>query len=127
MSAMRLPERGSGKQVTLVLEHHDRLAASFARKCPRLRKHRPRRLALHVDAPERIVKEAQHRLQRQHPAYRTHRAFACGTCAAAHQLRQMFAIEAALHAHVDAGEECQPSSIAPVLRKPAAIISSSPV
>ncbi len=71
-------------------------------------------LALLVDAAEGIVEQAEHRLDRQNPADRLveHRL---RNRAAADEIGQIFAVEAALHAHVDAGEEREARGIAPVL------------
>ena len=104
------------QKIAVVLEQNNRLAAGLACKRPRFRQHRPRRFAPDVDAPERIVEQAEHRLQRKHPADRfieprlRHRA-------AAHQSGQMLAIEPALHAHVDAGEEGEQRRLAAVAGK----------
>ena len=53
------------------------------------------------------------RLHREHPADRlVEHGFR--HLAAAHEVGQMLAVEAALHAHVDAGEEGEPRRVAPV-------------
>ena len=83
-------------------------------------------LALLVDPAEGVVEQAEHGLQREHAAH-GFVELRLGHLAAAHQAGQMLAVEAALHAHVDAGEERQLRGVAPVLGVAARIISSSPV
>ena len=115
ISAILLPERGSGSRspsfLSMTIDLRPASRAS-ARVCGSIER---AALALLVDAAEGIVEQAEHRLQRQHAADRLvelrlrHRA-------AAHEVGQILAVEAALHAHVDAGEEGEPRRVAPVLR-----------
>src|SRR5439155_27022115 len=92
----RLARTRQGEKFAVILEHDDRLAPGFARERPGFRKHRTGAFALHVDASERIIKEAEHRLQCEHSADRLiEERF--GYLAAAHEIRQMPTVKAALH------------------------------
>ena len=109
----RLARPRQRQQVAVILEQHDRFAARFARQRARCGEHGARRLSLLVDPPEGIVEQAEHRLDRKHPADRLiDHCF--GHVAAANEVGQMLAVEPALHAHVDPGEEGEPRRVAPV-------------
>ena len=110
----RLARLRKRQQVAVVLQQDDRLAAGLARKRPVLRKQRARLFALLVDPPERILEQAEHVLRREHPADRgVQHGFR--NFAGSDEVGHMLAVEAALHAHVDAGEEREPCRVAPVL------------
>jgi hypothetical protein len=92
------------QQIAVILEHDNRPASRVPGERDRFRKHRPRSFPALVDAAERIVEQPDHRLGRQHPPHRLveprHRHFA-----SAHQIGEVLAVVAALHAHIDAGQE----------------------
>ena len=105
------------QQVAVVLEQDDRLAPGLARQRARLRKHRSRRSRASTSM-RRNGSSNRPSIAFSASTRRTDSSsFACGHLAAANEVGQMLAVEAALHAHVDAGEEGEPRGIAPVLRE----------
>ena len=111
-----LARLGQRQQVAVVLQKHDRFLRRLARQRQRRLGARARLLALHVDPAEGIVEQPEPRLGREHAAHRLveplHRHFAL-----LDKIGKVIAVEAARHAHVDAGHEGDPRRVARIGRE----------
>ncbi len=116
MIAIFLPDLGSGSRSPSFLSRTIDLRPASRDEGDRRLGARARLFALQVDAAERIVEQAERGLDREHLPHRLVeprlRHFA-----RLDQFGKVFPIEAAGHAHVDAGEEGELRGLARILRE----------